>query len=94
MNAHAGEENCNRLTKATIAAASTNYTAVAFRERPAAKVSFQWHRPSFLPDKIVNSAVSPVPAARQFSGEYANCAIELHNLHQIIRLSTKSRPSE
>lgn len=43
MNVRADVENWNRLTKATTAAADTSESAVAFRERSAAKVSFQRH---------------------------------------------------
>jgi len=53
---------------AKLAAADTNGTAVALRERSAANVSFQCHQPSHPLHKIVNSAVSLVRPARHFSG--------------------------
>ena len=61
-------------TKANKAAAEIYCTAVVLAELPAAFVSFQWHQPTFPPTQNVDSAVSPVPAARQFSGNYAQIA--------------------
>ncbi len=58
-------------TTANMAAADTSDTAVILAGLPAAFVSFQWHSPSFPPTQNVNSAASPVAAARQFSGNYA-----------------------
>lgn len=45
-----------------------NDDAVDIREQSAALVSFQWHQPSQPPADCANSVVSPVLAARHFSG--------------------------
>ena len=45
--------------------------AVALAERSAEVVSFRWHQPSLPPHKNVHSAVSPLIAAVQFSGNIA-----------------------
>jgi hypothetical protein len=57
---------------ANLAAADTNGTAVALRERFAEFVPFQRHLATRPPTQNVNSAVSPVLAAVQFSGNIAN----------------------
>jgi len=48
---------------------------VAIAERTAEVVSFHRHQPSNPPTQNVNSAVSPLIAAVQFSGNIAICAI-------------------
>ena len=60
--------------KATKAAADRNCTAVASAEPSAAKVSFQRIALSHPLTENVNSAVSLVPTARQFSGRNAKFA--------------------
>jgi len=60
--------------KAITAAADTSGTAVALAEQSAAKVSFQRPAPSFPPAQNDDSAISPVPAAAQFSGNIAQNA--------------------
>ena len=61
-------------TIATIAAADPNCTAVALREHSAAFVSFQRQQVKFPPAQNVDTAVSPVLAAMQFSGNIAQIA--------------------
>ena len=61
--------NC-KLTTAFMAA-DINCTAVAMTEHLAAFVSFQWKQASFPPTLNVNSAVPPLVAAGQFSGNVA-----------------------
>jgi hypothetical protein len=59
---------------------STDICAVAaIREPSAANAPIQRHPPNQPPDKIVNSAVSPVLPASHFSGKYAKCAINKKN---------------
>ena len=57
--------------RATTTAADTYDTAVALAELLAAFVSFRWHQPSHPLHKDVNSAVSPMLAARQLGGSIA-----------------------
>ncbi len=57
------------------AAAVTNCGAVALAEQSAALVSFQRLEPSLPPTQNVNSAVSPVLPAMQFSGNSAITAV-------------------
>ncbi len=66
-------------TKANKAAADTSESAVALREHSAAFVSFQRHQPVFPPTQNVDSAVSPVSAAVQFSGSIAQTAKNVAN---------------
>ena len=60
--------------RATMAAERPYCTAVALTELPAAFVSFQRQLEALPPHKNVNSAVSPSPAAVQFSGNITNNA--------------------
>ena len=60
--------------RANTAAADSYCTAVALTELPAAFVSFQRHQASFPPTQNVNSAASPLLAAVQFSGKFAQSA--------------------
>jgi hypothetical protein len=59
---------------ATTAAAVTNCTAVALREKFAELVSFQQHQPSLLPHKILTSAPCSLTSACHFSGNHATFA--------------------
>ena len=60
--------------RANTAATDTNCTAVALTGLPAAFVSFQQQQASLPPTRNVNSVVSPLLAALQFSGSSAICA--------------------
>ncbi len=62
------------LIEANTAAAWQKWHAVAFREQSAAFVPFQRLAPGFPPTQNINSAVSPLPAAGQFSGSIAQTA--------------------
>jgi len=63
-------DNCKPSTSAT----DINCTAVAAAERVAAFVSFQWQQANLPPTQNVNSAVSQLCPAGQFSGSNAKCA--------------------
>ena len=73
----------NAQTIAIKAAVHLYCTAVASAEPSAESVSFQWHQPSFPPTQNVDSAVSPVPAAGQFSGSIAQTAKILQFVHNL-----------
>ncbi len=59
------------------AAADSYSAAVALAEPSAAFVSFQRQQASLPPDKNVDSAVSPLLPAGQFSGKYAQNAAKI-----------------